>query len=75
MRKCIVEGCESSHTKDSRFCLTHALEASGGLFLARAMETGTMFDVSRPAPAETPQGLHDRIMARVHREQMEESES
>lgn len=62
MKKCARDGCPGTATKGSSLCLKHEIQS----LLVLAMT---------PPPAETPQGLHDRIMARVHREQIEESES
>lgn len=56
--KCAAPGCKSPHTKGSAFCLSHAIEAGGGFFLATM--TGVWAGTKTP-PAEVWAGIDAKI--------------
>lgn len=49
MKPCTAPHCNGSQTKNSLFCLTHAIEIDGPLALARALKGNLPPDMYYPA--------------------------
>jgi hypothetical protein len=64
MDKCAADHCNSHATKGSAFCLSHAIEAGGGFFLASALRGNLMPDMYYPA-IEPPAHVHEGLMAKI----------
>lgn len=69
MLKCAAPGCPGTRTKDSAFCLAHAIEAGGWFYLANTLQTDLDPEsIERPEPVTPPPSVWEGIAAKIQQE-------
>lgn len=63
--KCAAPHCDCPATTNSAFCLPHAIEAGGAMYLVSTLPRNLLPDIYYPDPVTPPAGLHERLMAKV----------
>lgn len=64
MKPCTAPHCNGTATKNSDYCLSHAIEVHGAFALIAALEGDLMPDMYYPI-VERPMHVHERLMAKV----------
>lgn len=62
--KCIAPHCKGSATKNSDYCLSHAIEVQGAFALIEALNGNLMPDIYYP-PVERAMNVHERLIAKI----------